>query len=442
MKVLHIPYTYDPDPMGGTEYYVQSLARETEALGHTAIITAPATKSNHYKVEGIDVYRFKTSKVVDSAYGAEDHGALTAFESILRQTMPDIVHMHANSSAVSGLLLNAARRTGARTVFTYHTPTVSCFRGTMMAFGQEICNGRLLAQRCTACVLDLHEVSPALAYFGSRVPAQVGRILRHVGLRNGAWLGLGMRALIEDGHKRFSKLMEVADHIVAVCDWVRDVLQKNGIQDQKLSVVRQGLIQSLGVPQKVYSKRPSGRGIQLAYFGRLDATKGVDILIKAILSKPDLPVALTIFGVTQEGSEAFRQYLIKLAAGDRRIRFVDPVKGRDVVQKMADYDAICVPSTWLETGPLVVYEAFGARVPVLGSRLGGIQELVTHNSDGLLIEPGNVSAWAEALSQLSDHPELLLQLVRNIKSPRTMFHVAQEMVDIYQCLRPDSRLHS
>jgi glycosyltransferase involved in cell wall biosynthesis len=42
-------------------------------------------------------------------------------------------------------------------------------------------------------------------------------------------------------------------------------------------------------------------------------------------------------------------------------------------------------------------ESFAAGTPVIGSNLGGIPELVRHQVDGLLVEPENVQAWADAL---------------------------------------------
>ena len=66
-------------------------------------------------------------------------------------------------------------------------------------------------------------------------------------------------------------------------------------------------------------------------------------------------------------------------------------------------DVLAVPSQWLETGPLVVLEAFAAGTPVIGSDLGGIRELVSDGRDGLLVphddvrrlDCGNDSVWRQ-----------------------------------------------
>ena len=78
-----------------------------------------------------------------------------------------------------------------------------------------------------------------------------------------------------------------------------------------------------------------------------------------------------------------------------------PVDSRSVTQAMRGCDLVAIPSQLLETGPLVVYEAFAAGVPVIGSRLGGIAELVTDGIDGLLVEADDPDAWSAAISSLA-----------------------------------------
>jgi glycosyltransferase involved in cell wall biosynthesis len=101
---------------------------------------------------------------------------------------------------------------------------------------------------------------------------------------------------------------------------------------------------------------------------------------------------------------------------------------------MRDYDAIAVPSRGLETGPLVVLEAFAAGRPVLGADLGGIAELVSHDVDGLLIAPNNSSIWASAIAELASDPRRIQRLAAGIRAPRTMEDAAGEMVTLYRGL--------
>lgn len=147
---------------------------------------------------------------------------------------------------------------------------------------------------------------------------------------------------------------------------------------------------------------------------------------------PQLPVQLDIYGVSQGGvGDTYQQQLHDLAQEDPRIRFKCPVPADEVVKILADYDLLAVPSQWLETGPMVVLEAFAAGIPAIGSNLGGIAERVEHEVNGLLVEPNSVEAWYRELQKLCQDTELRLRLRAGIRPPQTMQIVAEEMMALY-----------
>jgi glycosyltransferase involved in cell wall biosynthesis len=154
-------------------------------------------------------------------------------------------------------------------------------------------------------------------------------------------------------------------------------------------------------------------------------------------SMPELHVQLDIYGVAQGSSgTAYMKRLQNLAGGDARIKFLAPIPAREVVSTIREYDVVAVPSQWLETGPLVVLEAFAAGVPVIGSDLGGIAELVRHGVDGLLVTPGSADAWATTIRGLAVDSSALTRLRANIHQPRRMAEAAQEIDQLYRRFVP------
>jgi len=113
---------------------------------------------------------------------------------------------------------------------------------------------------------------------------------------------------------------------------------------------------------------------------------------------------------------------------ESRIRWLEPVQPEKVVETIRKYDALVVPSVWLETGPLVVLEAFAAGVPVIGSRLGGIVEMVRDGVDGLLFEAGNLKDLADAVEKISNK---LGVLKKGVKKPPGLGELASEHMKIY-----------
>jgi glycosyltransferase involved in cell wall biosynthesis len=182
--------------------------------------------------------------------------------------------------------------------------------------------------------------------------------------------------------------------------------------------------------------------LRLAFLGRFHATKGPHIVVQALRDNPDLPVQLDLFGVRQgEAGDRYAAQLSAMIADDARIRMLPPIPSAHVIARLRHYDAVVVPSQWLETGPLVVLESFAARTPVIGSDLGGIAELVTGGVDGLLVEPfDSGKAWAGAFRLICNDPAIIDRLRRGIRPPRHSKQAALELMPVYEdMLRVEAR---
>jgi glycosyltransferase involved in cell wall biosynthesis len=70
---------------------------------------------------------------------------------------------------------------------------------------------------------------------------------------------------------------------------------------------------------------------------------------------------------------------------------------------MRSLDVLVVPSR-TEGSPLVTLEAMAAGVPVLASAVGGVPDQIRHESEGLLVPPGDPVALSDALLRLLEDP--------------------------------------
>jgi len=435
VKLLQVPYCFYPDPVGGTEVYVESLARELQRAGDSVVIAAPAAAEASYDHAGLPVRRFALDpdlRSLEALYGDGDPAAAAAFEKVLDAERPELVHLHALTSAISPRLAASVRRRGIRLVFTYHTPTVSCPRGSLRRWGKEPCTGELSSAHCTACTLQNLGVPRWVGELLARVPRSLGEGLQQRGCSGGVWTALRMRSLIALRQKSFQNFIGQADRVVAVSAWVRDVLLRNQIPKEKIVVCRHGLSDvptptPSAVPDRV---EPSG-SLRLVFVGRLEPLKGLAILLRALKRRPQLPLKLDVFGIAAPGEETYRQALRKAAAQDARVRLLPLIPHPELIPRLAAYDLLIVPSQGLETGPLVVLEAFAAGVPVLGSRLAGISEWVDDERNGRLLEASSVQAWSAALEALTQDRSTLARWRRNISLPRSMPDVAGEMRALY-----------
>jgi glycosyltransferase involved in cell wall biosynthesis len=432
VKLLHVPFTWYPAACGGTEVYVRALMRELAEMGWENEIAAPGEMDASEIVDGVPVHRVSMDSEMtqEMLYGAGEPASAVAFSKVLDVTTPDAVHFHAYSPAVSVRWLEAVRARGIPCVYTYHTPTLACGRGTLMRWGSVPCDGVMTPLRCAACTLHglgvskpmswvLAVASPAAQALSARVPFRIWPLMQRRTSAVHQWLG-GMT------------------RVVALCQWGREVMLRNGVPVERLNVVRHGLAGGGRRGDPETRRRGEGATLRVAFFGRLDRTKGLQVLVEALRVVSELKLELHCHLISAEGAEAAMNPLLNQMKLDSRVHLHPPVSSDDVVRTMSAYDAVAVPSIWLETGPLVVLEAFEAGVPVLGSRLGGVAEWVTHERDGLLIEPGNAAAWAHELKRLVDEPTRLSQLRSGVSVPPRMREVAHQMDQVYRDLTSPS----
>ncbi len=441
LKILHVPYTYHPDPVGGTEIYVEQLVDALRARGVNSVIAAPGKTRLTYTWRDTCVERLAAPdavRAVDQLYGEGDESAARAFGALLDTHAPQVAHLHAFTRIVSARFALQARARAIPVVFTYHTPTVSCLRSGLMLWGREPCDGVLEVDRCTCCRLHSLGLPIPLATVVARTPAP----LRAWGaqFQGGVWTGLRMRDLVARQHDAVRGLMNEVDAVVALCEWTRQLLIKNKVSSAKIVVAPHGLTIENQEPHVARLDARQPDTLRVVTLGRLERIKGVDLLVRALAQIPNLQITLDIYGIIQSEKETpFARELRAEIAQDARIHLLPPVPHAQVISLLRQYDVLAVPSQWFETGPLVVLEAFAAHIPVIGSNLGGIAEKVADGVNGLLVSPLKVTAWRDALQRLAQDRAWYERLRANVRLPRTMDAVAQEMHALYESLVAKAR---
>lgn len=130
------------------------------------------------------------------------------------------------------------------------------------------------------------------------------------------------------------------------------------------------------------------------YFGRLIDEKGVDVLLKALTVAKDLP-----FVIVGNGPEEEALKNIAKEHNLQNVRFVGPKWGKELDEYLYNAKYVVCPSTWQENFPYVILQAFAACKPVIGSRRGGIPEMVTEDR-GLVYEAEDYHELASLMKQL------------------------------------------
>jgi glycosyltransferase involved in cell wall biosynthesis len=134
-------------------------------------------------------------------------------------------------------------------------------------------------------------------------------------------------------------------------------------------------------------------GDYFLYFGRLSGEKGVETAVRAAVAA-GVPLAVA-------GEGPLREPLERLAEGaGGAIRFLGFQRGEALAALVRGSRAVLVPSECYENAPLALIEAYAAGKPVIGSRLGGIPELVDEERTGWLFPAGDADALADVLRRV------------------------------------------
>lgn len=405
--VLYCGYYY-PDTVGGTEAYVQMLGQDLQERGHEVTVAAPSPvdEERTYTHDGLTVYRYPVLENPSQAevQGRARPGSVGVWAEWLAETDPDLVHMHSLTRGCGVHHAEAVTQRDIPLFITVHVPEVSCPRGTMMRWGTTPCDGEIRPVRCGACTLQQRGMPRSLAWgtsatsttgLGTVLPGSVGTALQRA-------------PRLRQRKERLQTWMRSAAHVVVVAGWLKEVLVRNDIPADHITVSRHGLSESMRVTQQEAARKRPPRTkedpLRVGFVGRFTEVKGPHVLVEAVRHLPDdVEVEAHLYGMAQsDEDQAYLSDMKQEAADESRVQFYGPMTDENRVEAFASFDVLAVPSIWFETGPYTVLEAFAADLPVLGSNHGGIAERVDDGKSGVLVPPGDTGAWTTALEQMRE----------------------------------------
>ena len=367
MKICLVSSLFPPRIIGGAEIMVGHAADGLRAAGHSVsvVTTAPRAETGHEALPGIRIHRIRTGnlywpgaapaapRAVKPLWHAIDlwnpvvHRRL---RRVLRDEAPDVVHTN-NLGGLSPSVWSAARAEGLPIVHTPHDYALTCVRAMRLTRG-----GRLCETRCSTCAI------------------------------RGAWL---------------RRLSAAVAAVTAPSRFVLDRHLELGFFPRAAAhVVPYAVEKPPAVPA------PRGQGpLGVLLIGQLRPHKGIRVALSALAAAPDLDVRLDIAGTGELLAECRAA-----ASRDPRIRVHGFVSGGEKEALFAESHVLVCPSTWWEVTGIVILEAYARGLPAIGSRIGGIPEVIDHGRTGVLVRPGDAAELAGRLRELATNRNLLRTL--------------------------------
>lgn len=445
MKILLTVHQFFPRHSSGTEVLTRDTGLELLARGHEVhvLTTAPTDQASidvryedydhrGLKVRAIGVPRLRSP--LDRIRDEYDNDLVADHvRRYVGRVKPDVVHMF-HLSRLSGAVIEVFRELGVPVVFTPTDFWAICVRNTLAKPSGELSTGPdEISSNCLEC-RGAEKLFPK-------------EDLPEAADKQELYRKIAERALEkhEDEHPNMARVREMlfrteylrerfnaVDAILVPTKLMHRMLTSNGINEDLMTLSPYGM-NTAGFEG---SRRPrSGSdGLRMGFIGTIASQKGLDVLLRAFENLPkDNGATLRVCG-NLKSFPGYAREVYALAGGDPRINFAGTFPNEKMAEELRKIDVLVVPSTWYENTPLVIYSAFAAGIPVVASNMGGMAEVVSHEENGLLFEPGDPEDLKRQLERLNEEPGLVEQLGANAGAVRSVEDSVDEMLGLYERL--------
>jgi len=246
---------------------------------------------------------------------------------------------------------------------------------------------------------------------------------------------------------------EYADCVVAPSPWEKkQMVLLNGIPPAKVKVI------PCGVDLRLFRPIPASRAMKflglsrrnfILFVGRIDAIKGIDVLLQAVHHLSCKPqgekdnLGLIIIGGELDADprresremQKLRQMVQELGLQDR-VAFWGSQRQDLLPYFYSAAQALVLPSRYESFG-MVALEAMACGTPVIASRVGGLKYTIDDGRTGLLVPEGKPVLLADRICRVVEAPAERKKLVKAALAKVQRFswpHIAQKILSVYRSL--------
>jgi glycosyltransferase involved in cell wall biosynthesis len=356
---------------GGAESVFFATADLLRSKGHETRFFSMTHESNYPCEDGryfVSPVGYDSGNIGDKARSAGrllySFEAKKRIEQLLADERPDVAHLHNIYHQISPSILHVLKRHRIPTVMTLHDFKMVCPSYSLLSSGKvcEKCGGgRYFNCFREKCMKD------------SRAKSLLSACEMYL-------------------HHRIMKVYDLVDCFLSPSLFLIEKMKEMGFRKKILYL-----------PNFVDTDclRPTaGEDRLVIYFGRLSREKGLSTLVTAMKGVEGASFLIV-------GDGPVRAELEKRIAGEAitNIRLLGYRSGEALRGEIGRAAFGIVPSECYENSPMSILELFALGKPAVGSRIGGIPELIKENERGLLFEPGNPDDLRDKIVSLLNDPE-------------------------------------
>jgi len=385
---------------GGSERVLFITKQLLEQAGHKVEIFGMKHEKNifenEYFVENVD---YKKMGLLEKIFHTSDFifnkEAKAKFKKLLADFQPDVVHFHNIYHQLSFSLVEAAEELHIPMVMTMHDYKMLSPNYNLFHHGKidESCLG------------------------GNYYRCFLNNCMEN--------RGESFLVTLEAYRRQTRKYQEKIAAYISPSTFLKNLCLKAGWKNDTVQVI----------PNPLETHEVQWQeGEYIAYAGRLSPEKGVSVLLDAAAKTPD--ISYKIAGTGPE-EETLRNKAKKLAL--KNIEFVGWLTETNMYNFLQQARLVIQPSLWYENYPYSILEAKALGKIVLGSRLGGIPELLSEDCLFRANQPSDlanlVKKWYH--TPLATRQERGLELQKQVREINNPEIYLQKILDVYNrvCLR-------
>jgi len=366
MKILLVHNTYQQP--GGEDVVFDQERQLLERAGHHVVTYH---RSNREIGEASALSRLGLAKHMIWATDTRQQVA-----KLIHQEKPRLVHVHNTFMMVSPSVYAACRHAGVPVVQTLHNYRLACPEARFYR------NGGV----CEECLQH-----------------SLWRGVRH-GCYRGSHIETAGVALMLEVHRVLRTWQKMVDCYIALTEFSRRKFIAAGLPEDRL----------LTKPNFIHPDpgERMGSGKYALFVGRLSPEKGLRTLVAA-WERIGCRIPVLIIG---DGPE---RPALEAQVTERRlcnISFQGRLTRSQTLVAMKDAKFLVLPSQCYENFPMSIVEASASGIPVVCSRLGAIQELVTDGRTGLHFTPGDSEDLAAKVEWAWTHPREMEEMGREARA--------------------------
>ncbi|HXH49056.1 MAG TPA: glycosyltransferase family 4 protein [Terriglobia bacterium] len=386
MKILLVHNEYQQT--GGEDIVFQLERQILSSFGHRVVT---------YRRTNREIDRYTTLHrllLIRQMIWAEDSQREIA--GILRREKPDITHVHNTFMQISPSIYSECTKAEVPVVQTLHNFRLLCPAATFYRDGHI----------CEECVTQ-----------------SLRRSVIHGCYRNSRWATAAVASMLAT-HRRLPTWSHNIASYIALTEFARQQFIRGGFPGEKICV------------KPNFAAPDPGRGTQnggyAIFVGRLSPEKGLQSLLHAWRRlRKTIPLRIV-------GDGPLRAELMKFAEQHRlsSVHFMGRLGRAETQEVIKDALFLILPSTCYENFPMTIVEAFAGGTPVVCSRLGAMQEIVTHQHTGLLFDPNSSEQLADSIAWGWEHPSYMRAMGATARREFELKYTAEKnyllLMDIYQ----------